>query len=215
MQNTLDILEDRKNEIDLYYLALVDIETISDDYNNNRHIFNDEFIKILKSNFILLLYNLVEATIVSGIEEIYSKIKNEECKYNFVIPEIKRIWSNSQFKLKENKNVSRDKIIDSIINDIINIDKSSIGISGNLNDSKIREICKYHGILYSQSNGSKLSEVRNKRNSLAHGISSFTECCRDLTINDLEQIKDEVLNFITSILEDMKKYHDEKLFLSR
>lgn len=86
-------------------------------------------------------------------------------------------------------------------------------ISGNLDDDKIREICKEHKICFNKVNVAYLKEIKDKRNSLAHGIDSFTDCARELTVQDLEIIKDNVLEFIESILNDMKRYHDNKLFL--
>ena len=39
-------------------------------------------------------------------------------------------------------------------------------------------------------------------------------CCfsNDLTISDLENIKDEVILFLTGILDGMKNYYDQKLY---
>ena len=42
---------------------------------------------------------------------------------------------------------------------------------------------------------------------------SFSRCARDLTLADLEGIKDTVLLFISEILTGMDKYYDEKQYL--
>lgn len=55
--------------------------------------------------------------------------------------------------------------------------------------------------------------LKKKRNSLAHGDESFSRCARDLTLTDLETIKDTVIQFIQEILTGMEKYCDEKQFL--
>jgi len=55
--------------------------------------------------------------------------------------------------------------------------------------------------------------VKNKRNNLAHGDESFGNCTRDMTLTDLEHIKDEVCNFIKNILDGMKNCHDGKQYL--
>lgn len=219
MQNTFDIYNERKKELDLYYAALVEIENNKIEKENNVnhnkfiHIYNADFSKILKSNFILLIYNLIEAVIVNAFQDIYNNIKKEKCNYNLIIPEIKNLWSKKQLKLKENKNKNKHEIIDTIINDIIELSKEHIEKKGNFDDNVIRSICKEHGIKYSKCDGSKLGFVKNNRINLAHGIMSFSECGRDLTTNDLKEIMDSVLKFIESILNDMKEYHDNKLFL--
>lgn len=209
MNNTFSVFDDRKKEINLYFktLKLID-KHIYDDTNNS--IYSIEFFKMLKSSFILLLYNLIEAAISSGITDIYEKIKSGKYKYDAIIPEIRKIWINTKMK---DKNTAINKIIDSIITDIIELDRKNLTISGNLDDDKIREICKEHKICFNKVNGAYLKEIKDKRNSLAHGIDSFTDCARELTVQDLEIIKDNVLEFIESILNDMKRYHDNKLFL--
>ena len=55
---------------------------------------NDMLYKIMKSNFFLMLYNLVKACFSSGISEIYEDIKNEGCSYADLIEDIQKVWIN-------------------------------------------------------------------------------------------------------------------------
>ncbi|MDF9407039.1 MAE_28990/MAE_18760 family HEPN-like nuclease [Pelotomaculum isophthalicicum JI] len=105
-------------------------------------------------------------------------------------------------------------IIESIItNSPIVLTKKTLDISGNLDAKKIKAICDKHRIRYTlQNKGVSLEKVKNFRNDLAHGDVSFSECARDLTIDDLETIKDEVLIFLDDILQGMKRYYDGKLY---
>ena len=54
-----DVLDDRKSEIEFYYSVMVD-------FDNNTNVLqtvdNQRFFRIMKSNFLLMIYNLVEAT---------------------------------------------------------------------------------------------------------------------------------------------------------
>jgi len=54
--------------------------------------------------------------------------------------------------------------------------------------------------------------VKTKRNSLAHGDESFDEAARDLTLEDLEKIKSEVLIFIEDAIKGMELYYNNKLY---
>ena len=75
MNNTFSLFEGRRSEIEFYYSILLDIE------NNTgkiQTIDNSKFFRILKSNFLLMLYNLIEACVVSGMLEIYESLK--KCK---------------------------------------------------------------------------------------------------------------------------------------
>ena len=63
-----------------------------------------------------------------------------------------------------------------------------------------------------QTQGESLERVKRERNSLAHGDVSFSDCARDLTIGDLEDIKNEVIQFLNDILDGMKDYYEQKLY---
>lgn len=218
MQNTLSIFDDRKQEIDFYFSVMIEI----DNGNPNIHtIDNTRFYKIMKSNFLLMLYNLVEACIVSGMMEIYEDLKNDNCSYNQVIREIQEIWY--KYKINEiygpaTQRIAYENRVQQIIENIttnapIILAKDALGISGNLNAKKIKEICDKHKIRYRlATSGASLERVKRERNSLAHGDVSFSDCARDLTIGDLENIKDEVILFLTGILDGMKNYYDQKLY---
>ena len=81
MQNTFDIFEERKEEIELYFSTL-ELMNNDEEIQCNKKITRDvRLYKIMKSNFILMLYNLVEACVVSGLMEIYeNKIYGEKNK---------------------------------------------------------------------------------------------------------------------------------------
>lgn len=58
-----------------------------------------------------------------------------------------------------------------------------------------------------------LEDVKNKRNELAHGTTSFVECGRNYSIDDLIKIKDQTIKFLNCILNGMKQYYDSKKYL--
>ena len=215
MNNAFNIFQKREKEVNLYFnnIKLIDERINNNEIKYDKNIYDSEFFKILKSSFILILYNLVEATISEAIDDIYNEI-NGKYKYDLVIPAIKKIWINNKIKTVSENGLLTEEIIDSIVNDIIEIKKERLSISGNIDDNKIRKIFKKHNIKFRHIDGSDLKFIKEKRNFLAHGINSFTDCARDSTIQDLEIIKDNVLNFIFEMLKDMQYYYDNKLFLS-
>lgn len=221
MQNTMDIFYDRKKEIEFYFSILIDI------YNGNsamHTIDNSRFCKIMKSNFILMLYNMIEACVVSGMMEIYENLKNDNCSYNQVIHEIQDIWSKCKINEiygKATGKAAYENRVQQIIQDIttnspIILSKDALGISGNLDAKKIKSICDKHKIRYClEASGESLEKIKRKRNSLAHGDVSFSECARDIPVSDLEDIKNEVIKFLTGILNGMKNYYDNKLYKNK
>lgn len=218
MQNTFGIFQDRKEEINFYYSIMVEIETSDGDITT---IDNNRLIKIMKSNFLLMLYNLVEACIVSGMMEIYENLKNDGCSYGSVISEIQNIWSKREINEIYGPATERsayENRVQRIIQNIteaspIVLSRDALGISGNLNAKKIKEICDNHRIRYRlETRGESLERIKLERNNLAHGDVSFSDCARDFSLNDLDTIRDEVFLFLGGILDGMKKYYDEKQY---
>lgn len=225
MQATINVYWDRISEIELYFKALQELY-VSQSISEEKFTFHsDDFLKILKSNALIMVYNLVESSIMGGILEIYDEVKTRGLSYSDVRKEIKDIWFSFMFNQVYDKqahhNSYRNKateIINSILNgDTISLDRKATDISGNLDAEKIRHICEDHGITFSVSSECKggivLTDVKNKRNELAHGTTSFVECGRDYTIDDLIKIKDQTILFLEGILNGMKIYYDEQQFL--
>lgn len=216
MHNTVSIFEDRKRELELYYSIMYDIDSGKPTIQT---IDNSTFFKILKSNFILMLYNLIEACTVSGILEIYEELHQDGCSYNTVIDEIKNIWRSRQISNVYVQTASK-ATYDNKVKEIITAITSNVPIvltreelktlGGNLDDKKIMALCDKHRIRYvAKGDSQKLRIVRQKRNDLAHGDVSFSDCARDYTLADLDEIKDAVIQFMESIIEGMQKYYNE------
>lgn len=220
MQNTLQIFDDRKEEINYYYSVIYKIE--SDEHKTATIENNNKLIKIMKSNLLLMLYNLVEACVVSGMMEIYENLKNNSCSYDSLINEIQNIWATHEINKiygQATKKSAYEERVKRIIENVLSgspivLTRDALDISGNLNARKIRKICDNHHIRYRlKTDGESLEKVKQQRNNLAHGDVSFGECARNLTLNDLETIKDEVFLFMEGILNGMKDYYDKKGYL--
>ena len=224
MSTTFNPYQDRIDEIELYFNVLKELYQ-TQSRESEHSFYNDDFLKILKANALIMIYNLVESSITSGITKIYDELKNSGYGYKAVRKEIQDIWFSFKFNQVYDKNAHynsyRDKaaeIINAIMRDEpIKMDRKATAVSGNLDADKIRQICSDHGITYTIDStcrgGVVLEDVKNKRNLLAHGTISFVECGRDYTICDLEKIKDETVIFLNGILQGMKKYYDEKTYL--
>lgn len=220
MTSTSGVFEDRKTEIEFYYSVMVDMENKPEVILHT--IDNQRFFRIMKSNFLLMLYNLVEATFTTGMDEIYDQVNTDKCTYNNLIDEIQTLWRD--YKVKEIYGPTSDlkgytSRVQLIVNDIthnvpLSLTRGMRKFSGNLNAKKIKEICDKHKIRYCVSDDNAILEkVKMKRNSLAHGDESFSRCARDLTLSDLEIIKDAVFQFISDIITGMDKYYTEKQYL--
>lgn len=219
MNNTYSLFDDRKAEIEFYYSIMLDIQ---DEKGNISTIDNSRFLRILKSNFLLMLYNLIEACIVSGMMEIYEALKQSKHGYNDLIDEIQRLWSNNcigNVYKGSGLRTAYEKSVHDVINQVITdqpifLERNALEISGNLDARRIKELCDKHRIRYVASDKDGcLRMVKDKRQNLAHGDESFGDCARDITLSQLEHIKDEVIRFIGAILDGMKEYYDNKQYI--
>lgn len=180
---------------------------------------NPELEKVLKANSFLLLYNVIEASIKQSLTEIYDQITSKGVTYNQVTSHFKQLWIKENYKnFKDQGEKNIFQFISGIENDVIEIefDANKI-ISGNIDRRKIEYFSQAYGfstqVHYSAGNGDKLHQVKVRRNNLAHGNISFSECGREFTYEDLCEIKKQVIRYMRQILNNIDKFLNEEKFL--
>jgi len=93
---------------------------------------------------------------------------------------------------------------------VVELSEQRLPVSGNLDADLVRKVCRKHGVSVSvhhaAKGGSRLSLIKKQRNALAHGDSSFAECGRQYTVQDLIGIKNETVIFMRSILRNVSKF---------
>lgn len=188
------------------------------------HKFDVDLTRILKANAFLLMYNLIESTVINGIFEIFNSIKNERVSYQKVSLELKKVWLN--MKLNHDKNIAKDSIVNQFITlseevinlTIIEIEKKQIKFQGNLDAGRIYDLAKIYGItnhptFREDTTGEAFKEIRNKRNLLAHGDLTFKECGKDYTIQQINEYKNHVVNYLELVLKNIEDYINQKNYL--
>lgn len=225
MHTIINDFNTRVNEINTYFKLLDSI--INQDanlyYPNKRthkyKKFDDELIKVLKANSFLLLYNLIESSMKLSITEIYDSITLKSKKYDEVKIEIKKIWISENYKNFNDKGTEFIfNVINNLADDIIDIKfKPEKVISGNIDGRKIRDFSDYIGFSnsthHTAKNGVKLLQVKTQRNNLAHGSISFSDCGRQYTYEDLNDIKKQVIIYLRGIIKNIQYYLDNEKFL--
>jgi hypothetical protein len=221
MDTAIAFYEERKSEIEFYYSVLLEmikpnsaIQTV----DNNR------FERILKSNFLLMLYNLIESCVRKGFENIYEAVKNSGEPYVKISEELCEIWSNYEISKAHKDTATKQtygqrvkEIIEQVISNLpIVITRDALDMSGNLDALRIRRLLDNHKIPFAETNpGDKvwIFVVKKKRNALAHGDETFDDAARDLTVAELGTVKEEVLIFIRDVLASMNTYHENRQYL--
>jgi len=204
---------------------------------------DNELVKILKANCYLILYNLVEGAITSGINELFVAISSKQKSYKDLKREIQQVWIKYKKYSHETFHTSRFnetakflvETMENIFNETVEILPKTIGsenrivtdyeaylqeigqsseISGNLDARKIRELSSLYGFPdYVHSKEMKsLLEVKNKRNSLAHGRTNFSEEGR-VPIEELINMKDEVVEYIKNVLLIFQQHINNENYL--
>jgi len=189
----------RLQELERYFDFLEKVEMdfrILTNYEQESPIeIDDELLKIFKANGFLILYNLVEATVLNCIIAIFDEIKLNGLSYFAVTENIKRYWSKHIYKFDEK--ISEEKLLREKFYSIVEMIISNVGLEitdkleyGGTIDARImRKIATELGIVLSSHHyredlhGKVLMDIKKNRNDLAHGKKSFSDIARDITYN--------------------------------
>lgn len=180
--------------------------------------------KTLKATALLILYNLVEASLTRSIPKIYEAIESDDLKFDQLAEELKKLWIKNRARNLTTGPVSAEKVrevLETVVSDILNnacavIDTRSLNVSGNLDVRRIQKIAKEHGFLDKvkavNNQGSSLLMVKEKRNALAHGVITFETCGRDFTITDLERFKTDVVTYMRKVVRSTRRHIDDRKY---
>lgn len=215
---------DRVAEIEKYFHLLENIlekdaKLIFPNDNNRQEQFELDLGGTLKSGAVLLLYNLIEFSVLRCIEEIHQIISNEKLTYDLVSVNIQKIWL-SQFYERFKETSGKDEnvltnlklMVDTLLRSNVPVElvyrdkeKRSSETSGNLDARKIKEIAEKYGIDFQESSKG-LKDIKEKRIELAHGVKSFLECCNSMSLRDLKGLKTESVRFIEKFIDAVEDY---------
>jgi len=229
MQQVINEFERRVKDVEQYLQFLKQVHDpqveLHFSHQGTYSQIDDNLKNILRANAFLIMYNMVEYSIRYGILDIYREIESHKCTYSTVIQEIRDIWHNYHyrniFKLTANWESARKmaaRLVENAVNNvIISLDEEAIPLAGNLDARQIRLICQAHDISYQThpdaKGGTELLRVKNQRNFLAHGHISFSECGLKVEVDELEQIKHEIVIFVRDILANMMDYANNKKYV--
>ena len=221
----MDILEKykkRAEEVNIFFEFVTNVESI-ETYKQNKIDFSAfvtrDLQKILRANCFLLLYNLVESTIKNSIWEIYDTIEDEKLKYDCISEKMKEIWLEEKAK-ELNELASSNKIQKNIKSFIeksenehfISFSKERVSISGNLDYRSISKLILKYGFFGQLNiNNEKilrkaLLKIKSERNALAHGNKSFRESAEIITIQQLNEYRIEILDYLLQITKNALKF---------
>jgi hypothetical protein len=224
MRDVLLKFQDKKREIEIYFVFLEIMQKENVEINGVRFQADKEIKTILKANSFLLLYNIVESSIKGAIRAIYDSIRADGLTYQQVTDEIKRLWVRYKYSDIGKNNAGHGNYVErarKIVNEIVSstiLDMTGykLRLSGNIDAENIRGLAKQYGFSFNvraeAHGGTKLQTVRERRNHLAHGDMSFDECGRDFAFSELSQIKEEALFYLEDILHNIEEYINDRQY---
>jgi|GEM_PF-1264749 len=208
--------------------------------NDESFEIENQLVKILKSNSILLFYNLIEGTISALLNEYFGSVNIENKKYNDLKLPIKKIWLKYKHRsFAVGEKMKDDYILDTIetiLEEIVlippkNIKDAELGnktihnydaycketnsndISGNLDAREIRKIFSLYGLPDITRSCNSMLKVKNKRNSLAHGNETFAQVGGGFTVDELYKMKIEITDFLDHLLNEAENHIRDKKYL--
>lgn len=222
--------ESRVLEVDKYFDFIENIDKghqLLSDFEKKTFLnIDDDLLKILKANSFLILYNLIESTVLNCIVGIFDEIKIENLSYKDVSKSIKLYWSRNVYrfdeKIKEDRLI-REKfytIVERIISDIALEISDRIEYGGSIDAKKIHKIAKDLEIVFPLNHykenlhGKVFSDIKKNRNDLAHGKKSFSDIGRDITYTGsemnkelgLKHFKDYSIEHLKVFISSVEKY---------
>lgn len=173
-------------------------------------------VAILKSAFVLLLYNVIESTATALIEKIHERVGRHE--YSTLTNELKKLCIDFYVNKQADKN--RFEHIEGLHSGSIKLPPLKDFslryklFSGNLDAREINLILKKYGIPLLTSKGKqKLLEIKTKRNLLAHGEEMFKEACRNKTPREIKELKNACFDTMEQMIKNTENFLAEKRYL--
>ena len=188
-----------------------------------------EHVDVLKSGFLVHLYNVVEAVMAKILEEVAADvIRYPPGRWSSSVrTEWVRARAGVQQGIESHQRLSRTvKIVDEAIDGAVNVE-FRVRYEGNWSDSEITAVSERLGCSLQvtpdvvrracrerfQDDFPPMKYVRHKRNTLAHGNETFREGARQLSSRDLQKLRHTVVEYMESVSSSFTRYLEGKSFL--
>lgn len=227
--------QSRVDEIEAYFNFIGSVDTgaillLTSDNATSAYstIEQANLLRTFRASAFLLLYNLMESTVTNAIQAIFDELEIQGVSFDDCSEQVRIVILGN---LKDHKTKEIAASFNSIATDIVRKTfRREDVVSGNVDARKIRDLAADYGFEHPRvplvrhqatlrgyvsllpagetlaGDGSKLLDVKNRRNKLAHGSSSFGEIGRDYTHSDMVRIKCEVVAYLDAMIFNVSDY---------
>lgn len=225
--------QERQKDVQEYLSLLTFFDSIatnkrktieSESHNGNIISFlpNRECQKILRANLYLLLYNLIESTINTIITVVKDAINDENVSLDKLETRLIHLHISGIYKdvTSTNKILEISKVLyrKATNKESVLIEKLGFNTSGNVDYDYFQKIvgsigCR--GRINIDEKNVKVAMLRTKehRNKLAHGNCSFSSAGSILTLQQICEDYDCVVDFLKQSLDNLEAFLDNKKYL--
>lgn len=226
-----ELLTARKSELDAHLTLITELNAaaIARQGVANLRVVETEHVEILKSGFLVHLYNVVEAVMDLILDELAAAaIIHPPGKWHRTVrTEWVRARAGIERGLESEQRLQRTmNILEEAIGEKVGVD-FRVRRDGNWANEEIDRISERLGCglnvpahirdaactVAFQDNMAPMKYVRHKRNRLAHGNETFGSGANLLTPNDLGRLRDPVLAYMSAIAVSYTHYLDGEAFL--
>lgn len=205
-------LTEKKAEADQMFELFADIQAAGGAISNAI-----TKVAMLRSAFVLLLYNMVESTAFLVFERVHERVADEH--YRALRDEMRKIWVDYFFShhgAGEHHEHLEKTLGQTLQFPLLETYSKKIKLfSGNIDGRKLNELLKKYGIPRITAPGQEeLLVVKNRRNSLAHGEDMFKEACRDLSDSDLKKLKDATFAALDDLVAQVESFLAGRAYLA-
>jgi hypothetical protein len=188
-----------------------------------------EHVDVLKSGFLVHLYNVVEAVMAKILEEVAADVtRYPPARWSSSVrTEWVRTRAGVEREIESHQRLSRTvKLVDEAIEGAVNV-AFRVRYEGNWSDREITTVSARLGCSLQftpdvvrraclesfQDDLAPIKYIRHKRNSLAHGNETFREGARQLGSQDLQRLRRTVVEYMESVASSFTSYLEAKSFL--
>ncbi len=211
IKNDLNSLKDEIENL-LNFEISIENESITLEGSFN----NMQLITSLKASLMIMLYNAVESTITKCLTKIHERINISHLKYSDLTDSLKKLYltyySRAIKKSNPENEVNFEFQLINLIKDLDDINlsfemitKSYNLYSGNLDSKEIMTVLRRYG-LELELKESSLQTIKKDRNILAHGEKSFEEIGRELSYQQIQDIKDKTFTYLETFIQEIENY---------
>ena len=173
--------------------------------------------KCMRSHAVLMLYNIVEATVVECILAIFDSIKDDHLKYHELEDSLRDQWLRSMMTASDTikTRIARTKEIIGNINSDIFFNNAIGRFNGNVDLRTILNVCKdfklqLRSIPNKDEVATTLKAIKDARNHLAHGDVSYSNFGSNILLSDIVRYKKHTLNFLSFFINRVEEYISNK-----